>query len=599
MKTFLNVWWHLTAGWLFALFYALMGLFYCCTIILFPIGIGWLQFAKFLLAPHSRAMVSKKDLALVTGTSSNVAVSVYSTIISILYFPFGLVAAIISIVTIIGMFVTILGIPNGLVWARSFKTIFKPIGKVCVPKSVANEIERIKEEAELGCYTDKHGVKRVLTADDSLSVSSVVVKEENKRNEVRKYSDERLVEIIEEPSLYSTALVEECRHEMDVRKKSEVLRDKVVVFNDEKLSEILTNKGNYADEIVYCCEMEYNRRMAIRHEQDEEEKRVRKAKMKKTMIWVLGVVAAVFVIVVIASQFTASHYFKSGMDEFFDMNGSKEKAISLFARIGEKSDYYDDAQIQIYRSYIALKDTSMAVAILDGLINKKGWECTEVCEIYAEHLRNGDMSPYIEYDLHKAADFYMNSPYERYRERGRCILSDIEKQRVEAERKKAADRKKAIAEQRRLQEEKLKVEEQRIRTEWLEKHPKEVKDETYRNSKGIYFVGDYNPIANGIVCYVDTTFTHGFAIELVYHHISGIGSGWSNAGWKCPNRKEGERILAAKEKIEAGLKRKKATTIRNMYRIEEGNKFYWLDLFNDKIYYDGMTPLYIRGIRYF
>lgn len=154
MRTLLNIIWHFPFfGFLLALWYAIWGVLFCCTIILLPVGLGYLHFARFLLSPFSSAMVSKSDLAKLTGKRSNAAVSAYSTVIRIVYFPFGLLNAIGAIFLIAVQFVSLIGIPCGLVWAKGLATIFNPVNKIRVPKVVADEIRRLKEQGQLDKYT--------------------------------------------------------------------------------------------------------------------------------------------------------------------------------------------------------------------------------------------------------------------------------------------------------------------------------------------------------------------------------------------------------------------------------------------------------------
>lgn len=151
MRTFLNIIWHFPFfGFLFALAYALAGVFWCVTIIGFPIGLGMFQLSFFLFSPFSKAMVSRQDLALVTGDKQGTGLAAFSFLIRILYFPFGLFAAIGTVMLIIGEFLSLIGIPSGIVWAKALDTIFNPVNKVCVPKIVAEEIERRKNAMLLG-----------------------------------------------------------------------------------------------------------------------------------------------------------------------------------------------------------------------------------------------------------------------------------------------------------------------------------------------------------------------------------------------------------------------------------------------------------------
>ncbi|MDH6355498.1 uncharacterized membrane protein YccF (DUF307 family) [Dysgonomonas sp. PH5-45] len=150
MKTFLNIIWHFPFfGFLFALSYALVGLLFCITVVGLPIGLGLLQFSKFLLWPQGNKMVNKADLHELKGTEQNPLWKTFALIVRILYFPFGLLGAISCIITIVCEFISIIGIPCGLVWAKSLGTIFNPVNKVCVPEYVALEIEKKKQERDL------------------------------------------------------------------------------------------------------------------------------------------------------------------------------------------------------------------------------------------------------------------------------------------------------------------------------------------------------------------------------------------------------------------------------------------------------------------
>ncbi len=151
MKQFLNIIWHFPYfGFLAALVYALLGVLLCCTIVLLPMGLGFLNFARFLLSPFTRTMVSKNDLYKCAGVSRNMGMKAFGMVIRVLYFPFGLLAAIEAIIMTLICFITIIGIPCGLVWARSITSIFNPVDKICVPKIIADEIERVKQLKSVG-----------------------------------------------------------------------------------------------------------------------------------------------------------------------------------------------------------------------------------------------------------------------------------------------------------------------------------------------------------------------------------------------------------------------------------------------------------------
>lgn len=139
--------WHVPfLGFLSALGTFLIGGLLVITVIGSPLGLGLIQLSKFLLAPFSNEMISKKDLK----ADQNKLWQAFGIIIRILYFPFGLILAIVTVVQIAGLFVSIVGIPVALVLAKSLGTYFNPVSKVCVPKAVADEVaaQKAKEQVE-------------------------------------------------------------------------------------------------------------------------------------------------------------------------------------------------------------------------------------------------------------------------------------------------------------------------------------------------------------------------------------------------------------------------------------------------------------------
>ncbi|MFT4070379.1 MAG: YccF domain-containing protein [Dysgonamonadaceae bacterium] len=137
---FLNILWHIPfGGFIVALFTALGGLFWCITIIGLPLGLGLLQYAKFLLWPHGHVMMSKKFVRQLTDEKPNVLWKSFSLIVRIVYFPFGLINVISLAIVALFAFISIIGIPQGLVYIKSLGTVFNPVNKICVP-AVATKI---------------------------------------------------------------------------------------------------------------------------------------------------------------------------------------------------------------------------------------------------------------------------------------------------------------------------------------------------------------------------------------------------------------------------------------------------------------------------
>ena len=130
MRTIANILWHIPFfGFLNALFAFLLGSLLVVLVLTAPIGLGLLQYAKFLMFPFSMKMVPVSQ----TGASSTPLWEAYSTIIMILYLPFGIFAFIAGLIQCIGLALTIIGLPGAYIIAKSLLTYLNPVGKVCVP----------------------------------------------------------------------------------------------------------------------------------------------------------------------------------------------------------------------------------------------------------------------------------------------------------------------------------------------------------------------------------------------------------------------------------------------------------------------------------
>lgn len=215
MRTLGNIIWHFPYfGWLRALLYAIGGLFWCITIIGIPLGVGLFQLSLFMLAPFSKGLVSVKDLELVTGEKQDAFVKNWSLVIRILYFPFGLMAALGMIITIGVEFGTLMGIPCGLAEAKALATVFNPINKRCVPRAIAEEVERRKANNTLNKY--------VKVQDPSVVVP--VVRENIQRTEV-----------------FESILTDEYLRKAQAKA-------------DEELKAILKNREDYSPQLIKAAE---------------------------------------------------------------------------------------------------------------------------------------------------------------------------------------------------------------------------------------------------------------------------------------------------------------------------------------------------------
>lgn len=148
MRALGNILWHIPfLGFLNALFTYVVGLLLTVTVVAAPIGLGLMQLGKFFLAPFGHEMVASSDA--MPNQETNPAWKTYSTVIMILWLPLGLLLAIATIIQVVLLFLTIIGIPVAAVLAKTVGTMFNPVGKVCVSVEVANEIRRQAAQAQL------------------------------------------------------------------------------------------------------------------------------------------------------------------------------------------------------------------------------------------------------------------------------------------------------------------------------------------------------------------------------------------------------------------------------------------------------------------
>ncbi len=146
MRTLGNILWHFPFfGFLTAAFYWLLGLLLTLLVVTAPIGLGLMEFGRFLLAPFGNEMVSKSSLRV----EQNVLWQAYSTVVMILYLPFGIVFVILSAIQVFALCLSIVGIPVALVIAKSLGTVLNPVNKVCVPSAVAEEVARRNASADI------------------------------------------------------------------------------------------------------------------------------------------------------------------------------------------------------------------------------------------------------------------------------------------------------------------------------------------------------------------------------------------------------------------------------------------------------------------
>jgi uncharacterized membrane protein YccF (DUF307 family) len=97
-------------------------------------------------------MVKRSDLK---PRPSSTLWRVLSLIAMIIYIPLGLILAVVTIIQVGLLFLSIIGIPAGIAIAKSLGTWFNPVGKVCVPVAVAEELERRKAAQQIQAAFDQ------------------------------------------------------------------------------------------------------------------------------------------------------------------------------------------------------------------------------------------------------------------------------------------------------------------------------------------------------------------------------------------------------------------------------------------------------------
>lgn len=141
-----NIIWFVFIGWWNALIYLILSGMFAITIIGIPLAKSLLEFAKLNAFPFDKEIIRETELKGNSNVSSERKIG--GIIINSLWFPFGLFLSILHILIGIFAFITIIGIPIGIVFVRMGKFLLFPIGAKVVTKkqayalAVVNEIEK-------------------------------------------------------------------------------------------------------------------------------------------------------------------------------------------------------------------------------------------------------------------------------------------------------------------------------------------------------------------------------------------------------------------------------------------------------------------------
>jgi uncharacterized membrane protein YccF (DUF307 family) len=141
-----NVFWFIFGGEIVALIWLVLAGLFAITIVGLPIARACLEFAKLSAFPFGKEVI--RDTELKGSSHVSTIWKIISIFLNILWFPIGLILAAGYIIAGLASFITIVGIPVGIVYIRMAPFLLFPIGARVVSKkqayasAAANEIEK-------------------------------------------------------------------------------------------------------------------------------------------------------------------------------------------------------------------------------------------------------------------------------------------------------------------------------------------------------------------------------------------------------------------------------------------------------------------------
>lgn len=146
MALIFNIVWFILIGWWNSLAFLLLGGIFAITIIGIPIAQALFQFAILNAFPFGKEIIRETELEGPDNVSS--VKKCFQFILNAVWFPFGLVFSIIFLVAGLLAFISIVGIPVGVVCVKMGQFLLFPIGAKVVTQKQAyasaatNEIEK-------------------------------------------------------------------------------------------------------------------------------------------------------------------------------------------------------------------------------------------------------------------------------------------------------------------------------------------------------------------------------------------------------------------------------------------------------------------------
>jgi uncharacterized membrane protein YccF (DUF307 family) len=146
MTSLINIIWFVFGGFLLGIIWYIVGFVFYITIIGIPIGRVCFEFGKLSMFPFGKEIIRETELK----GSNNVSgiKKVFHVIINIIWMPIGIVFTLVYFILGIASFITVIGIPIGIVYVRMGKFLLFPVGARVVSKkqayasSIANERDR-------------------------------------------------------------------------------------------------------------------------------------------------------------------------------------------------------------------------------------------------------------------------------------------------------------------------------------------------------------------------------------------------------------------------------------------------------------------------
>jgi uncharacterized membrane protein YccF (DUF307 family) len=146
MRTIGNILWFIFGGFLMGLGWWLAGLVCAITIVGIPWAKACFVIGQFAFLPFGKEAISRAEL---TG-NEDIGTGTFGVLGNFLWFIFaGIWLAIGHLVTALGCFITIIGIPFGIQHLKLAGLALAPVGKTIVSKEVAESARLYSAQAEV------------------------------------------------------------------------------------------------------------------------------------------------------------------------------------------------------------------------------------------------------------------------------------------------------------------------------------------------------------------------------------------------------------------------------------------------------------------